>query len=118
MFKVKLGSGILNTYFISDGDRNYMHRDGTILHDACEYWVGWEAAQAVLDKFQPAHVWKNGDIFKSHSNTMVYHKFFGHRGSAAVCVDPNTAVVGPSGDLEATMENAVFLYNICDRLDG
>lgn len=64
-FRVRLGSIILDTYFISDGDRDYMHRDGEVIHDACEYFPTEEQAQAVLDKFRPTpppHVWVDGDV--------------------------------------------------------
>ncbi len=120
-FEVHLGSAILDTYFISDGKRRYMHRDGEIVYDACEYWTSHRLAQAVLDEFQPKHVWKHGDVFRSSwGSTMIY--IILEKKSLAYCVQteytkhayahPNVAV--PS--LSAAIEDATFLFNIKDKL--
>ena len=57
--------------FISDGNDNYMHRDGEIVSGACEYWPTKKQAQAVLDKYQPPHVWKDGDVGKTEDGEFI-----------------------------------------------
>ena len=44
-----------------------LHSDGSILTTS-EYWPTREQAQAVLDEFQPKHVWKHGDVFRWTEN--------------------------------------------------
>jgi len=108
-FEVK-NSGCM--HYISNGDK-YLHSGGDI-YPCCEYFPTYEQAQAVLDKFQPKHVWNHGDVFKSYKNEglMFY-----------VC--PN---IGPShvfylnrrySEFEQTdtyLDNATFLFNIKDKL--
>jgi len=52
----------LGYYVIADAARNSMHSNGKIYCGCYEYFPTPEDAQAVLDKFQPKHEWKHGDI--------------------------------------------------------
>ena len=111
MFEVKLGSTILGTYCISDDYRNYMHRDGEVIYNTCEYWPTREQAQAVLDKFRPVHVWKHADVLQHGLTTMIY-------------LTPSTGPELRSISCECTgryepenyLKDATFLFNIKSKL--
>lgn len=113
-FKVKeyWGSGY---YYIGDDSENYMHRDGEIILKAREYWPTQERAQAVLDKFQPPHVWKHGDVFKRKSGVVfIYLVIYG--------TGPVVYLLGYSGPdkgiLDVCLADATFLFNIKEKIDG
>ncbi len=87
-----------------------LHSDGSILTTS-EYWPTREQAQAVLDKFQPKHVWVNGDVFKNEF------------GTSMIFLDPLTGkeVRSISSRCAGTcglnqLIAATFLFNIKDKL--
>ena len=111
MFEVRCGTGIKHNYYVSDGFDNYLHSDGSVLSCA-EFWPTREQAQAVLDKYQPEHVWEHGDVFKRESGTvMIYIDTIG-KGASVFCVDHKPYV---NGGLSCT-DGATFLFNIKDKL--
>ncbi|KKL97296.1 hypothetical protein LCGC14_1835880 [marine sediment metagenome] len=112
-------------FSISDGvyyHSNYMHRDGEIVYGAPEYWPTEEQAQAVLDKFQPEHVWEHGDVFKSFKNDGLMMLIdLGTRYDPeprSVFYLPNVRRFGVYiTSVEEYLEKATFLFNIKERLD-
>ena len=119
MFKVNELQGI-HLFKIVDSQRGVcLHSDGSILTTS-EYWPTREQAQAVLDKFQPKHVWKHGDVFKngnkSSPGTMMYihpEKQFGEREPQVIYVYRDTY---PYDSVERYTNGATFLFNIKDKL--
>ena len=95
---------------------NYLHSDGRVFNTP-EYFPTREAAQAVLDKFQPKpkHEWKHGDVFKTSSGViMMYHEFTAGRKSEVVCVVGLCG--GPSLNMEYSLQDATFLFNIKEKI--
>jgi len=115
MFKVTNGG--CNKCWISDGNSYFLHSDGRAINNCVEYYPNEKDAQAVLDKFypKPQHVWKHGDVFvSSNGNTMIYFNFCAGRKPQAVCVE--APVGGPSLNLENSLRNAKFLFNIKEKI--
>ncbi len=94
-----------------------MHRDGTIVYQAEEYWPAEKEAQAVLAKFQPKHVWRHGDVFKFNRSfnegTMIYLENSTNFTPEVRYV--NTAAKA-SEDIEYYLVKATFLFNIENKL--
>ncbi len=93
-----------------------LHSDGSILTTS-EYWPTREQAQAVLDKFQPKHVWVHGDVFKFKTDCdygiLIY---LNH-----ICeILPKLEYVDRECDthsgLDYYLDSATFLFNIKDKL--
>ena len=110
MFEVKAyGTG--RSWYIGDSKYNYMHRDGEVLSTR-EYWPTEEQAQAVLDKFQPKHVWRHGDVFKTWAFTMMYiHSRTGTQ--QVVYLDSDRE---PTRWVSGCLNGATFLFNIADKI--
>jgi hypothetical protein len=102
-----------NFYFLRDDARRFLHSDGSILNTP-EYWPTREAAQVVLDKFQPKHEWKHGDVFEltKHGFIMMYIHLN--------CKNPR--VIHLNHAMVATLsacrylEDAEFLFNVMEKL--
>ena len=93
--------------------RDYLHSDGEVFGTK-EYWPTRELAQAVLNKYQPPHVWDHGDVFRTkHGMLMICFGFYGLLTPKAFCL--NGPIMGPvvSGD---PFERATFLFNIREKL--
>lgn len=112
MFNVK--SCYKNWLIVSEKDE-HMHRDGEIIRYCPEYWPTEKQAQAVLDKFQPKHVWERGDVVQCYD------------GAIVVCVQESGGPIrifgigdGHLNDEYQTDVNlnadATFLFNIKDKL--
>ena len=100
---------------ISAGEWNYLHSNGKIYHCAAEYWPTKEEAQAVLDKFQPKHISKHGDVFESARGIkMIYMHYYSNRPAQAIgLIEP---VAGPALDMDSCMDGAEFLFNIREKI--
>jgi hypothetical protein len=104
-----------DNYYIGNGHGNYMHRDGEIVSGACEYWPTREQAQAVLDKYQPPHVWKHGDVFKNRVGVcMILVQNHDSTEERVFCLAPYCDLDHP--DVDHWLRNATFLFNINDKL--
>ena len=120
MFKVTQWTSTGN-WSITDENKNYMHGDGSVFHRCGEYWPTREQAQAVLDKYQPPHVWKHGDVFKRESGTVLIYLIV-NKGPVIYSVyspyhvypgyHPMVAAPNP----EVCLSDATFLFNIKDKL--
>ncbi len=106
MFEVKQ----CRSYKIVNKQGEFLHSDGSILSRG-EYWCSEGRAQAVLDKFQPTHVWEHGDVFDPGWHTIMIYLTPGSgpevRSVSCVC----TGTCGVS-----VLRNATFLFNIKDLL--
>ena len=144
-FELRLGSEKLDTYYISDGERSYMHRDGEIVYDACEYWASRGQAQVVLDEYRrinklvrlaysysagtasfldkmkpaepPKHVWVHGDVFTSCVRPEK-PMIYMHPNIAKPFVYYFDEGYHPTGttSLEEYLSMGKFLFNIKDKL--
>lgn len=96
---------------IMDERHWYLHSNGSIWRTA-EYFPTRERAQDVLDKFQPKHVWKHGDVFKNSIGvTMIYiEPLTGPAVYSVSCYCTGTCGV------EHHLKNATFLFNIKEKL--
>ena len=115
MFHVANGGH--NHCWISDGNSCYLHSDGRIINNCVEHFPSEEDAQAVLDKFypKPQHVWEHGDVFKTRGGcVLMFFKYVSGRKPQAICVEE--PVGGPSLDLEGSLRDAVFLFNIKEKI--
>ena len=102
---------------IVDDNHNYLHSDG-VVYPCGEYWPTEEQAQAVLDKFQPKHVWKHGDVFKaSWGSVLVYivldaeslaYCMLGDYSCSREYTHPSTV----TPNTQVCLDNATFLFNI------
>ncbi len=101
-------------YYIGRGISDYMHRDGEIVRDAVEYWPTEEQAQAVLDKFQPKHVWVHGDVFRNLNYDWIYLKPAGVPRVMCITCPEGDSDIGSTPGLQ--LMNATFLFNIVDKL--
>ncbi len=99
-----------NSYYIGKGTGDYMHRDGEIVPGATEYWPTREQAQAVLDKFQPKHVWVHGDVFTNCGGATWLYAIKNNIPDV-ICISGSEG----DGTLEVQMSESVdtrFLFNI------
>lgn len=115
MFKVKRFAN--TSYYVNRGGRENLHSDGQILQTR-EYWPTEAQAQAVLDKFQPPHVWVHGDVFKAASNCGLDHPMmYVTTGGYGPYVIHLTNYQVRSRCLENYLENATFLFNIRSKIE-
>lgn len=114
MFKiVKHQTKWEKAYYIKNNLGNYMHSDGNVYRTR-EYWPTRELAQAVLDKYQPPHVWEHGDVFRTTQGwIMMYHRFFSNPPQVMCIVG---LCDGPSEMMERNLQDATFLFNIREKL--
>jgi len=117
MFEIK--SDCPQSYFFIKSNESdmYLHSDGGVI-SACEYFESREAAQKVLDKFYRKHVWENGDVFLSGSNSkmpMIYIKYT-CTGRSPQVFSLDRIIGGPALDIESVMDGAKFLFNIREKL--
>lgn len=98
---------------VENRDHRFMHRDGEIVLNCAEYWPAKEQAQAVLDKYQPPHVWEHGDIFDVGGCKMMYLHWYDHRAGVIHLDMSDTYVHNSVADY---LCNATFLFNIKSRL--
>ncbi len=114
MSKFRLRKSHGTTHYISNGVECYLHSDGSIL-SCCEFWPTEEQAQAVLDKFQPKHVWKHGDMFKFETGcdhgTLIYLEPFDTILPTLEYVDRKCSA---HGELDYYLDSATFLFNVND----
>ncbi len=124
MFEVRrYQSQLCMLFYISDGlcvSDKYMHRDGEMIKGAPEYWPARELAQAVLDKYQPEHVWEHGDVFESGdpitSGIMMYvYPIISHK-TEPILVYINQGYYPPTKGINTYLKDATFLFNIKDKL--
>jgi len=104
--------------FISDGEENYLHSDGSVVR-VYEFFETPADAKKVLDKFypKPKHVWEHGDVFKSHKNDdfMMYINTRDFPEGRQVFYLPNDRGSGICNTkTEEYLKNAKFLFNIKD----
>lgn len=110
MFRVKQNSG----YFqISDKNGKHLHSDGSILK-TIEYWPTREQAQAVLDKYQPAHVWEHGDVFEEKRGTTMIYLVIDATPYVYCC--PGPCWGAHDNSVSSYLQNATFLFNIKEKL--
>lgn len=100
-----------NTTHISDGDKKYLHSDGSITSVA-EYFEIPTDAQRILDKYypRPKHIWKHGDVFRNCLGIWIYLK----RNAGAVTI--NLERTNSDGTPEHQLTNAKFLFNIKGKI--
>lgn len=113
MSKFKVKHNWVPSYYISDGNKNYMHRDGEIVLDACEYWPTEEKAQAVLDKFQSSllsRVWVHGDVFQNCVGTWIYLIW----NDEPHVLDLNRSQTGGTPEIQLEGDDVEFLFNVND----
>ena len=114
MFTIKRAATY--SYRITNEDDNHLHSDGSVYRTP-EYWPTRELAQAVLDKYQPKHVWEHGDIFMSGNLLMIYIQYCYDKLPQAICLNP--PVHGPAtGRMNARLARSTFLFNIKDKLES
>ncbi|KKK57424.1 hypothetical protein LCGC14_3054590, partial [marine sediment metagenome] len=98
----------------------YMHSDGSVLN-TCEYWPTRELAQAVLDKYQPAHVWVHGDVFDDGNGQWpkIYIHIMGEKPQVFRLCGPIGENGMPTLSMVKSYTNCpgvTFLFNIKDKL--
>lgn len=124
MFKIREWRQDSGNYYLDDGHNNNLHSDGSVIPCAREYWPTREQAQAVLDKHQPKHVWKHGDVFDEKyscypkiyihvwgEKPQVFHLTGGMYGCNGMGLPACSAVSSYIDN-----PNATFLFNIADKL--
>lgn len=106
---------IPNAYTIRNPQtKTCLHSDGSIYDGHCaEWWPTREQAQAVLDKYQPVHVWEHGDVFDVGGCKMMYLRWYDHRSGVMHLDTFNTGVHNRVDDY---LCGATFLFNIKDKL--
>lgn len=95
-----------------DGE-GVLHSDGN-LYTTAEYLPTEKLAQALLDKFQPKHVWEHGDVFINALSTPMICignligaiKVFCITGMGCDC----------NHNAKALLETGKFLFNIKEKL--
>ena len=117
MFKVTRWTNTGN-WSITDEYRNFLHTDGEAYYRCGEYWPTRELAQAVLDKYQPPHVWEHGDVFSvlvecGHDIHMMFVHITHDRATMIRLSDKGTLVQEEYPDY---LKNATFLFNIREKL--
>ena len=119
MFKVRTTTPVVS-FYIQDDDvwKEFLHSDGSVWHTV-EYWPTRELAQAVLDKYQPQHVWKHGDVFKSHKNgeAMMYTNALGEQDRVFYLCSPPDPYEVITTPVQEYLDKNMFLFNIKDALD-
>ena len=117
MFKVITTPPVVSFYIQNSNVwKEFLHSDGSV-HRTVEYWPTRELAQAVLDKYQPQHIWKHGDVFENHTgNIHIYLE--PHSGPIAVNLLNSGRGMGrtPGMQMRPAAE-PTFLFNIKDALD-
>ncbi len=118
MFKIITGTRIDGSCYVQDDKarRQFLHSDGSV-HCTVEYWPTRELAQAVLDKYQPEHVWVHGDVFRSAAGGWVgvfFHLTFPNSLPMVFSLDGHKAIHGD--DVVDCIISAKFLFNIKDKL--
>jgi hypothetical protein len=112
MFKVKQWRKAGN-WSIVNKHVDFMHRDGEVVSNCPQYWPTREQAQAVLDRYQPPHVWEHGDVFENVvSSRWIY--LCPNREAEPIVVNLNRA--GGGGTPATQLAEATFLFNIKDKL--
>ena len=106
MFRVK--RYMKGDWFISDGFK-FLHSDGSIYYTV-ELFPTGETAQAVLDKYQPEHVWKHGDVFENCCGKQIYLK----REGGEITV--NLGHEDSNGTPAVQLPGAKFLFNIKEKI--
>ena len=114
MFSVEHNTYHSDNYMIMDENRNYMHRDGSIVSRCSERWPTREQAQAVLDKYQPPHVWEHGDVFKNETCLWIYLEPDGIPRVLSLDCPECDCNVGSTPSIQ--LSNAEFLFNIKEKL--
>ena len=91
--------------------RDYLHSNGKV-YGTREYWPTPELAQAVLDKYQPPHVWEHGDVFENWGGVIMIYLMpnTGPEVRSIVCQCTGTC------NVISQLEDATFLFNIREKL--
>jgi hypothetical protein len=114
-----------SAWFVVKGGEDYLHSNGDVIPEHCEYWPTEEQAQAVLDKFRPPpppHVWKHGDVFRYSSGAIMIYIQLDKGESLAYCLQSSAyrprENYHPSGagDQSYLFEEVEHLFNIKDKL--
>ena len=98
------------THYIQDDSewKRFLHSDGSV-YRTVEYFPTREQAQAVLDKFQPKHVWKHGDVFETKTGGTIMVYLIVADGPVVYVLDYS----GPGkGTVDYCLKDATFLFNI------
>ncbi len=117
MFSIRVY--ISGSFYIMEresGTNNYLHGDGSVL-SMREYWPIREQAQAVLDKYQPPHVWKVGDILEYKGKVYVFILMCNNM-QQLVGLGPfgRVGLLGGKYHIDVILAGATFLFNINDKL--
>ena len=118
MDKFRLKWSYSTVHYITDGVERFMHSDGSI-YSCCEYFPTEEQAQAVLDKFQPKHVWVHGDVFrKNTTGTPMIYVYTSVDGPMLYSLRPinDQYPTAAAFDVNSHLDTATFLFNIKDKL--
>lgn len=114
MFNVKQSGIRFVPHYISDGEDNYLHSDGSI-YNTTEYFPTEKIAQAVLNKFQPPHIWKRGDVFM---NTLIDVKMiYLVNLYKKPCIFYLEDGWEPTRSVEHYLKNAKYLFNIKEKIN-
>lgn len=102
-------------WMIVGGCVDHLHSDGSVYHQCPEYWPEEAQARAVLDKFQPEHVWMHGDVFRTKNNGSLMIHLVLFDGPVVYILEYS----GPDkGAVSYCLEGATFLFNVRDKSDG
>lgn len=120
MFRVWSNYG--RSFYIAEHEKcvsRCLHSDGSV-YSTREFWPTRELAQSVLDKYQPAHVWKHGDVFETETlsqgrQTMIFLSVQGLE-TCVIFLASNSRNRNASRQLGAYLKNATFLFNIKSKL--
>jgi len=71
----------------------------------------------VLNKYQPEHVWKHGDVFKTRTDLlMIYFKYDAAEEPEQIAICLQGPIGGPSIHVENSLADATFLFNIKENI--
>jgi hypothetical protein len=119
MSKFEVEQNISDKYYIGKGTGDYMHRDGEVVHECCEFWPTREQAQAVLDKFQPPpppHVWVHGDVFRTSRGSVMFCVRMCNGTMRLAHLRSSRRLDSDYDSVARTLSNTTFLFNIKDKL--
>lgn len=94
----------------------YLHSDGSVFKTP-EYWPTRKDAQAVLNKFQPKHVWKHGDVFELSKGTILIYLVGEHEEELVFKISGYGFTAHNDNQTAAYwLRGATFLFNIKEKL--
>ena len=102
------------TFIIQDELGRNLHSDGSI-YETAECFPTEKIAQAVLDKYQPKHEWKHGDVFVNRLGVNMVYLIIDHTPRAH-CLG-NCTITHQGENLDDLLDEAKFLFNVNDNIE-